>query len=139
MEGKGKHPQTSYRFKLVLGGHETAGFFDEATTNVEGQTVDLTQARKITGLNKAGDIALKRGVDTNKELWKWRQIVIDGDINAARKNGSIVLFDYEGTPVTSYTIINAWPKKYTTASLDTGGNDVALEEIVIAHEKLKKA
>jgi phage tail-like protein len=139
MEGKRKQPSTSYRFKLVLGGHETAGFFEQATANVEGGTVDLAQTQKITGLNEAGDIALKRGVDNNKVLWKWRQIVIDGDVDAARKNGSIVLLDYEGTPVTSYTIINAWPSKYNAPKREARRNEAALEEIVITHEGLERA
>ena len=137
MEGKPEQPATGYRFKLDLGGHEEAALFDEATANVEGETVDLTQLRRIPSLHKVGDITLKRGVDTNKELWNWHNQASDADSDTARKSGSIMLLDYEGTPVVTYTIINAWPTKYHAPSLDAGGNEVAVEEIVIVHEGLE--
>jgi len=137
MEGKPEQPATGYRFKLDLGGHEEAALFDEATANVEGETVDLAQLRRIPSLHKVGDITLKHGIDTNQELWRWRNQVVDGNVDTARKHGSIVLFDYEGTPVATYTIINAWPTKYHAPNLDAGANEVALEEIVIVHEGLE--
>ena len=139
MEEKGTQPAASYSFKLILGGHETAGVFREATADVEGEMVDLADVQKITGLNKAGDITLKRGVDTNKLLLKWREVIDHKGVDAARKDTQIQLFDYKGAPVATYSIINAWPKKYTGVGLAAGGNEAALEEIVIAHEGLKKA
>jgi phage tail-like protein len=139
MEGKGKQPAASYTFKLILGGHETAGVFPEATADVEGETVDLADVRRVTGVNKVGDITLKRGVDTNKVLLKWSQVIDHKGADAARKDGQIQLLDYKGAPVATYSIINAWPKKYTGVGLQASGGEAALEEIVIAHEGLKKA
>jgi phage tail-like protein len=138
MEGKGQQAATSYSFKLVLGGHETAGVFREATADVEGETVDLAEVQKISGLNKAGDITLKRGVDNNKVLLKWREVIDHKGADAARKDGQIQLFDYKGAPVATYSIINAWPKKYTGVGLRASEGEAALEEIVIAHEGLEK-
>lgn len=138
MEGKGTQPATSYSFKLILGGHETAGVFREAAANVEGEVIDLADVQKITGLNKAGDITLKRGVDSNKELWKWRQIIDHKGIDAGRKDGQIQLLDYKGAPIATYSIKQAWPSKYTAPSLTAAGNEVAVESIVISHEGLQK-
>jgi phage tail-like protein len=136
MQEKGQQPATSYSFRLVLGGHETAGVFREATASVEGETVDLAVLKKVPGNLKWGDITLKRGIDSNKALWNWRKLVDLKGVEAGRKDGQLQLLDDNGTPVARYTLTNAWPRKYTGASLEASGNEVPLEEIEIAHEGL---
>ena len=42
------------------------------------------------------DITLERRLDSSLELYGWRQLVIDGDIDKARRNGSIMAYDSMG-------------------------------------------
>jgi phage tail-like protein len=44
------------------------------------------------------------------------------------------MMDYELNPVVTYSIINAWPKKYTGVGLKADSNEVAVEGITLCHE-----
>ena len=51
-----------------------------------------------------------------------------------RKDVTISLLDEEHTPVMTWKLINAWPKKISGPSLKSDGNDVAIESMTIVHE-----
>jgi phage tail-like protein len=138
----------TYYFKLNLGGHESAGYFKECTglssshhvvahTSADEQGKSLVQ--KFPGQLEWSNITLKRGVDSNSELWKWRQEVIDGKVDGARKDGTIEVVDWEGKPVITYSFLRGWPCKYSAPGLNSSGNDILVEEIEIAHEGFTRA
>jgi phage tail-like protein len=138
----------TYFFKLTLGGHESAKYFKECTglssenTVVEDDSSDgqgKPQKQKVPGQLTWSNITLKRGVDDNKELWTWRQLVIDGKFKEARTDGTIEVIDWELNPVVTYSFVQGWPCKYTAPGLNAGGNEILVEEIEIAHEGFARA
>ena len=138
----------TYYFKLNLGGAESAGYFKECTgLSSENQVVTHTSAdeqgkamvQKVPGQLQWANINLKRGVDADSTLWAWRQEVIDGKIEGARKDGTIEVVDWEGKPVTTYSFRRGWPSKYSAPGLNASGNDILIEEIEIAHEGFVRA
>jgi phage tail-like protein len=140
---KDKEAQVPASFKLKIDGKESAGLFKEATGfDSESEVSELkrtlpngrTEVVKAAGNTMWSDIELKRGVDTDKSLWNWRKLVVDGKLDHARKDCTVTMLDYEGTPIVTYSIINAWPKKYTGASLKADSNEVAVEGITLCHE-----
>ena len=64
---------------------------------------------------------------------------LEGDIDSARRNGSIVLYDSMQTEVARWNFVNGWPSVWKGADLDAGANEVAVEEVTIAHEGLVRA
>ena len=48
----------------------------------------------------------------------------------------ISLLDEAGKPTMIWTLTNAWPTKITGTDLKSDGNEVAVESIELAHEKL---
>jgi phage tail-like protein len=92
--------------------------------------------QKQPGKLKWDNITLKRGITNDLALWNWRKQVEDGDIEGARQNGSIVMYNQSGAPVASWNFERAWPSKLSGPSLNAQTNEVAIEEVVIAHEKL---
>ena len=50
------------------------------------------------------------------ELWTWHEAVLNGDMAAARKSCSLVMYGPNGKPVARYHLENAWPAK-----LEVGG------------------
>jgi phage tail-like protein len=143
-----KQPRPASHFKLTLGGKESAGVFreisglDNETDVVEHKYVDeqgKQTVRKVAGSNKWSNLSLKRGVDNDLTLWKWRQQVIDGDLDGARTDGQIQLLDYKGEVISTYKFLQGWPIKYSGGTLSATSNEVALEEIQIAHEGLERA
>src|SRR4051794_39349493 len=141
--GNDKEAHVPIWFTLKIGGAEAAGFFKEATGfDSESETAEVkrslatgkTDVIKVAGNLKWGDIELKRGIDTDKTLWNWRKMVVDGQQANARKDCTVTMLDYLGKPVVTYSIINAWPKKYTGVGLKADSNEVAVEGITLVHE-----
>jgi phage tail-like protein len=98
----------------------------------KGVTVRTVQP----GNMKWDTINLKRGITSDQALWKWRKQVIDGQVVAARSDGTITGFDDKGDPKIQYSFTNGWPSKWSASGMNAGGNDVVMEEIEIAHEGL---
>ncbi|MGH6959635.1 MAG: phage tail protein, partial [Dongiaceae bacterium] len=92
--------------------------------------------RKLPGLHKAGDVTLKRGIIGALDLWQWLDAVRNGDIGA-RRNVAIDLLDESRQAVMRWLLHNAWPAKYRGPNLSAKGNDVAIEELVLAYERLE--
>jgi phage tail-like protein len=95
--------------------------------------------KKLPGSRKWGDITLKRGKTDDPGWWKWMQEVQEGKIESARRNASVVLYDYERGERARFNIINAWPSKVSIGGLQAGASDVAIEEVTLVHEGLTVA
>lgn len=95
--------------------------------------------RKVPGAPKWADIVLKRRLDDSKSLWDWRQVVLNGDIDGARRNGSIVIYDSMGTEVARWNFENGWPSHWKGSDLNAGSDEIVVEELTITHEGLVRA
>jgi phage tail-like protein len=138
---------TTSVFVLEIDGCEIGSFRKCSGIESEHETIEYKEVtkegrmiiRKSPGARKWADITLERRIDNSKELWNWHKEVIDGDIDKARRHGSIVAKDSKMVEVARWNFTNGWPVKWTGADFDAGANDVATEKIVIAHEGLEKA
>jgi len=91
---------------------------------------------KIPGRLKWENITLKRGITDNMDIWDWRKQVEDGDVEAARSNGSIVMFDQNLTEMARWNFESGWPVKVSGPSVKSDSNEIGIEELAIAHEGL---
>ncbi len=138
-----KDPFHKYNFVVEIDGIVQAGFMEctglESKTEIiryrEGSDSRNT-ARLLPGLNTFSGICLKKGVTDSKELYSWRKTVIDGQI--VRKNGSIVLHDNKHQEVARWNFIEGWPSRMSGPQLNALGNEVAIEELEIAHEGFER-
>lgn len=94
---------------------------------------------KIPGRLKWESITLKRGITSNMDIWTWRKQVEDGDVDGARKNGSIVMYDQTLTEVARWNFENAWPSKVTGPTPKADSNEIGIEEMTIDHEGIERA
>src|SRR4051794_3662635 len=143
-----QQPVGNFMFKLTLGGAEAAGYFAEAgglstETHVIEHTAVTTKGlalpQKFAGQASWANITLKRGVDKQAQLWTWRKTVLDGQIDANRKDGQIDVLDWTGAIVVTFKFIRAWPCKYSSPGLNAGGNEILVEELELAHEGFERA
>src|SRR5215475_6909964 len=138
----GEDALAGYSFSVEIDGVSIAQFKEVSGLSAEIQTIEhrenkqggLPVLKKLPGARKFGDITLKRGKTNSKTVWDWLKKVQDGDIDGARKNGSIVLYDYKHGEVSRFHFMNAWPSKVSLGSMQAQGNDILLEECVITHE-----
>lgn len=140
-----RDPYTNARFRLQINGIEQGAFVECAIGDTTSDPIeyrvgtDPGHMRKQPGLTKYGNITLKWGMTDSQELWDWRKKVIDGKIEEARKNGSIIILDEEGNSAIQWDFLNGWPSKYDPADLNAKGNDIAIGTLEIAHEGLRRA
>jgi phage tail-like protein len=134
-------------FVLKLGGKESVGQFrevsglDSETEVVDQKTTDargLVVIKKVPGAQKWSNISLKRGIDQTMDMWKWREVVVQKGAKDARVDGEISLVDWTGAEVAKWSFLQGWPVSYKGATLNSGGNEAAVEEIDIAHEGLTR-
>jgi phage tail-like protein len=110
---------------------EASGLESEVAVIEYRTGADLT-TRKLPGLRKFGNITLRRGVTRDPELWNWHE-------SLDRRNGSIVLLDAKRNEVVRWNFFEGWPCKWTGPSLNARVNEVAIETLEIAVERIELA
>ena len=141
-------PYTQFNFLVDLGDGVTegpaAGFQEVSGIGME---VTVTEYRngnskensvmKITGLNKATDVTLKRGIFGSLQLYQWLNQVRNGDQNALR-DVTIKLQNEDHTEIVqTWKLLRARIIKHTSGPFNAKGTDVAMEEMVLAYERLE--
>lgn len=135
-------PLVSFNFAIEVSGI-ISGYFTEASgLGSEHEVIEHKVmgeggqeiVKKIPGRLKWGDITLKRGISSSLDMWEWRKMVVDGKVESARRNGSITMYDQEGSEVARWNFERGWPSKVSGPSVNTTSNEVGIEELVITHE-----
>ena len=138
---------TTFKFALQVDGINLGFFRKVAGIESETETIEFKEAtekgrmviRKVPGAMKWADITLDRRIDASRALWDWRKQVIDGDVDGARKNGSIVAYDSQDNAVARWDFKAGWPSKWKGADFDATTNDIATESVTITHEGLARS
>ena len=134
--------QFSLEIQGVISGYFTeVGGLGSEHEIVEHKVVDKNghdMVMKIPGRLKWSDITLKRGITSSMDLWDWRKQVEDGDVQGARKNGSVVMYDQSFSQIARWNFSNAWPSKVSGPSLNAQNNEFGIEEMVIVHEGIER-
>jgi phage tail-like protein len=137
----------NYAWQVEIDGVTMAQFKEVSGLSSEVQVIEhkenkpggIPVIKKLPGARKWGDVTLKRGKTDDPGWWKWIKEVQEGKIDGARRNASIVLYDYERGEKARYNLLNAWPSKVSIGSLQAGGSEVAVEDCTIVHEGLELA
>jgi phage tail-like protein len=92
---------------------------------------------KITGMNKSTDVTMKRGVIGSLDLYTWLDQIRNGDQKALR-TVKIQLQNEDHTDVVqTWKLLRARIIKHTSGPFNAKGTDVAMEELVLAYERLE--
>ncbi len=135
------YPLPVFHFQVDWGG-VSLGFSEVSGLSVETQMIEYRDGAspvystlKMPGLQKYGNITLKRGVvATNNEYFEWWNTVQLNTIE--RRDITISLLNEEHEPVMVWKVRNAWPSKVDSPGLKADGNEVAIESIELVHEGL---
>ncbi|MGD9081398.1 MAG: phage tail protein [Desulfobacterales bacterium] len=139
--GDRNDPYNAFNFLVEIDGVTVAGFSECSGLTTETDIVEYRNGdeeitvRKLPGLRKYTNIALKRGYTDSKELWDWRKKVIDG--LTERKPGSITLLDEARNPALTWNFREGWPSKWEGPTFNAKNNEVAIETLEIAVEGLE--
>jgi phage tail-like protein len=139
-------PLVGYHFAVEIDGITQAQFRECTGLDSESEIIEYKEAglsgtvtiRKQPGALKWSNLVLKRGITDLMELWDWRKLVEQGKVNQARKSGSVVLYNQGNEEVARWNFQEGWPSKMTGPQAKADGNEVAIEELTIAHEGLER-
>jgi phage tail-like protein len=141
-------PFTQFNFLVDIGTGDTSGP-DAGFEEVSGleSTVDVIEYRngnskensviKLTGLNKATDVIMRRGVIGSLALYEWFNEIRNGNQNALRTVTISLQNEDHSEVVMTWKLLRARIVKYSGGPLNGKGTDVAMEEIVLAYERLE--
>ena len=93
--------------------------------------------KKLPGRWKAGELTLTRGLTADNSFEKWVADAQLGKMGPARKNGQVMVMDFEGAVVKTYKLTGCWPKSLEIGALKAGDTSVLTEKLVITFEKIE--
>lgn len=140
-------PYSQFNFLVDLGTGDTesfqAGFQEVSGLGVEVALAEYRNGnekdnapRKVPGLYKVPDVTFKRGVIGATDLYDWLKDTRDGSQNAKRTITIQLLSEDRASVALEWKLTNAFPMKYTAPGLNGAGADVAVEELVVACERI---
>jgi phage tail-like protein len=139
--GDRKDPYRGFNFRVEIDGISVGSFSDVSGLSSDGDIVEYRNGddvplhvRKLAGLRKFSNLTLKRGYTDNRELWNWRNNVVNGVPD--RRNGAIELMDEERKDVLRWEFEGGWIHKIDGPTFNAKGNDVTVESLEIVIESL---
>lgn len=134
-----------YSFGLDVDGVTIKSITEVSGLKMEQDVIELKEQtpdgkymiRKLPGRHKAGEVTLTRPLSADTNFEKWIKSSQLGKMTDARKNGFIIVMDYEGNPVKRYKFTNGWAKSLELGTLKAGATDVLTEKLTITHEGME--
>ena len=141
-------PYVQFNFLVDLGTGVTDGVqagFQECSnigmevTVAEYRTGNMKEnsVQKITGINKATDVTLKRGVIGSLDLYQWLDQIRNGDQTAYRTVTVQLQNEDHSQVVQTWKLLRARIIKHVSGPMNAKGTDVAMEELTLAYERLE--
>ena len=141
-------PYTQFNFLVDLGNGNTdgprAGFQEMSEIGTEVAVIEYRNGNsrenstiKLTGLSKASNVTLKRGVIGSLDLYQWLDQTRNGDQNALRTVTVQLMNEDHSAVGQTWKLLRVRIIKHTSGPFNAKGNDVAIEEIVLACERIE--
>ncbi len=145
MPNRKTDPLVSFTFMLDVQGAVQGLFTEISGLGSETDVIEQKAVKdgkefiiKTAGRLKFTDVTLKRGVTAEMDIWKWRALVEQGNMEGARKSASIFMLDHELAPVAQWDLTNCWPTKVTGPSFKSDDNSFGIEEVTITFEFMER-
>lgn len=146
-----ENPYGAFNYLVALGGSQgdgsqgsiIGGFSDVSGLGYEVKYSEyrngnerFNTVRKVPNTFSLDEVTLKRGLVGSDDLFAWLKGVRDG--TADPRTVTITLLDEARSPVATWTLRRAQPKKWTGPALAAkGGGEVAMEELHLVHEGIE--
>ena len=142
MAGARRDPFKNYSFLVEIDGIASSAFKSVSGLAAEAEVIEyregsdpVSSSRKLPGRVRYPNVRLSRGLTASRDLWDWWETVVNGTVE--RRNVAITLLDDSRTPVLRWLLRDAWVAKFEAPELDASANEVAIETLELAHERLE--
>jgi phage tail-like protein len=135
-------PYAGFRFRVEILGLEVGGFTEVAGLERTVEFEDFREGgvndhtHKLATVTKYPNLSLKRGLADAVELWQWHQDVVNGKI--ARRQVNVLLMDVAGQDTWRWVVEQAYPVKWSGASLNSSGSAVFVESVELVHNGITR-
>lgn len=134
-------PHLGLRFWVDINKIEVAGFSECSGLTIETEVFEYaegglnTYTHKLPVRVKYGNITLKHGMDSGRELFSWYEEILGGKMT--RRDISIIMYGSENTnPIRQWKLKNAFPVKWTGPDMKADAGSIAIETLELTHEGL---
>lgn len=141
--GQRADPYLAFRFLVEIEGLVVGGFSDVSGLQIETVVDTFREGglneyeHKLPGPTRyPSNLVLKHGLTDAHALWDWHQETVQGTIT--RRNGSIVLLDYEGNETWRWNFVQAYPIKWSGPDFRAENAAVAIETLELVHHGISK-
>ena len=141
-------PYAQFNFLVDLGTGNTDGphaGFQECSEI--GMSVDVVEyrngnekengVRKLTGLARYPDVALKRGIIGSLDLYQWLNDIRNGNQAALRTVVVQLMNEDHSAVVQEWKLIRARVVRHVSGPFNAKDSNVAMEEVTLAYERLE--
>jgi phage tail-like protein len=140
-------PYAQFNFLVDLGTGTTegpqAGFQECSAIGMRLDVIEYrngndrsNEVRKLTGLARADDVTLRRGIIGSLDLYQWIDELRNGQ--QATRTVTIQLQSEDHSQVVqSWKLLRARIIKHTSGPFNAKGNEVTIEELTLAYERLE--
>ena len=138
-------PYRSYNFRLEVGTIKAEAHFTQCTgLGIRVDSIEYREAgnnqvvRRIPGRVHYGEVTLRFGLTTSRDLWEWLMKAVEGRVK--RENVTIVLLGPDGTdapPTLRWDLMDAWPSEWRGAELDALGTEIAIASLTLVCDSIK--
>lgn len=131
--------QSSFRFTVAVEGIYYGAFTEFTLPSLTMETEEIKEGGQNSYSHKlpvrvtVGTATLRHGVSTDFALLNWYMDMLNGDIAAATRQVTVVMYDVAHLPLMTWTFRNAYPVKWAGPSFKTDSTTVAIEELEFVH------
>ncbi|MEJ7812002.1 MAG: phage tail protein [Gemmatimonadaceae bacterium] len=144
IERENKNPYSAFNFIVEINGEQIAAFQEVSGLDSENTPIEyregadkMNTVRKFPGMERYPNLMLKRGIGGSLDLWNWRKEVRDGGTAFPPvRDVTIQLQNEARESVYKWKLTNAWCTKLTGPSLNAKGNEIAIETMELAYDRL---
>jgi phage tail-like protein len=137
------YPPVAFHFQVEFD-LPGAGGNDIRFRDVAGLSMELDQetyneggenrfSHKLPGRGRYPDLVLKRGLLTDSVVRKWCQAAIQ-DLDIQTTTVWVSILNDAHQPLQTYTLINAWPKKWSVSDLNAESSALVIESLELAYQ-----
>ncbi|HET9938704.1 MAG TPA: phage tail protein [Gaiella sp.] len=137
-------PYRNFPFLVDLGPGPKLGFSEvllgasriEPVLYREGADL-VGEARKLPGRATTDNVVLRRGITGDLSLYQWWDATRNGDPNVRRTVRVHLLAEDRSGPVYTWKLLRAWPSVIEFGPLRGLGQEVAVETLELAYDRLE--
>jgi len=147
-DGKGDQqantwPLPKFYFLVQFGDGKDVKFQEVAGLESESPVIEFRHGNspvfapiKMPGRAKVGNVTMRKGIFAkDAQIWEWFSKIRMNSVSP--RTVVVKLLDESGAPKVVWTLHEAWPTKITGTDLKSEGNEVALETLELAFERLE--